>query len=552
MPSTVDRRSMSRTRACLKPAAVALTGGVVAIAVGACGGGGHTQPATSTRRLTGLAAEPAARILAAAEAAIDRVHTFHLQVTAAIADATVSESTYLSLPGEAVLGERDGASVLDVRALGGRIYFRANRAYYKSVGVTGADLAALPGHWVSATPSQLGTAKGLLALTHSATLGRCLLGQYRGTLSVEGTASVDGRRAVVLADAGDRPGSAPGRIYVAATGPPLPLRLTSTGPARPGGSANATCGRTPTPLVSSSDEFITDVNAPLTISAPTRAVSLASLTRPTHTGSGIATVAVHIAQTKRGPVAYRSFGSGPPLVLITGYGATMESWDPRFVDTLARHHRVVIFDNAGVGRTAALKALTIDAMADQTSALIDSLGLGKPDVLGWSMGGMIAEALAIRHPARVRRLVLCATFPGIGVVAKPSQAAINALSSPNPKTVAADLFPTNQTAAAAAFGAAIAEYPAAAAPSAATISAQAHAITQWWDDADRAAARTSEISAPTLVADGTDDRIDPLVNSRALAKLIPGAKLLLYPDAGHAFLFQDQTSFVPAIESFLG
>jgi hypothetical protein len=123
MPSTVDRRSMSRTRACLKPAAVALTGGVVAIAVGACGGGGggHTQPATSTRRLTGLAAEPAARILAAAEAAIDRVHTFHLQVTAAIADATVSESTYLSLPGEAVLGERDGASVLDVRALGGRI-----------------------------------------------------------------------------------------------------------------------------------------------------------------------------------------------------------------------------------------------------------------------------------------------------------------------------------------------------------------------------------------------------------------------------------------------
>jgi pimeloyl-ACP methyl ester carboxylesterase len=152
----------------------------------------------------------------------------------------------------------------------------------------------------------------------------------------------------------------------------------------------------------------------------------------------------------------------------------------------------------------------------------------------------------------VRRLVLCATFPGIGVVAKPSQAAINALSSPNPKTVAADLFPTNQTAAAAAFGAAIAEYPAAAAPSAATISAQAHAITQWWDDADRAAARTSEISAPTLVADGTDDRIDPLVNSRALAKLIPGAKLLLYPDAGHAFLFQDQTSFVPAIESFLG
>jgi pimeloyl-ACP methyl ester carboxylesterase len=235
-----------------------------------------------------------------------------------------------------------------------------------------------------------------------------------------------------------------------------------------------------------------------------------------------------------------------------GYGGTMESWDPRFVDALAKHYRVVILDNAGVGDTQALPAaLTIDAMADQTSALIDSLGLGKPDVLGWSMGGMIAQALAIRHPTQVHRLVLCATFPGTGKVVQPSQAAINALSSTNAKTVAADLFPANQTAAAAAFGAAIAGYPSAAAPSAATISAQAHAITQWWDDGDPAAARTAQIAVPTLVADGTLDRLDPVVNSHALAKLIPGAKLVLYPDAGHAFLFQDENTLIPVVESFL-
>lgn len=72
-----------------------------------------------------------------------------------------------------------------------------------------------------------------------------------------------------------------------------------------------------------------------------------------------------------------------------------------------------MFDNSGVGRTQQLPApLTIDAMADQTSALIDTLGLGRPNVLGWSMGGMIAQALAVLHPAQVRRLVLCATFPG--------------------------------------------------------------------------------------------------------------------------------------------
>lgn len=90
--------------------------------------------------------------------------------------------------------------------------------------------------------------------------------------------------------------------------------------------------------------------------------------------------------------------------MITGYSGTIENWDPRFADALARHYRVVIFDNAGVDRTRALPTpLTIDAMANQTSALIDTLGLGRADVLGWSMGSMVAQALAVLHPAQVHR-----------------------------------------------------------------------------------------------------------------------------------------------------
>jgi pimeloyl-ACP methyl ester carboxylesterase len=527
--------------------------GAAAVALGGCGGSAHTTSPRTTSTGTGLAAEPAARILAAAEAAIDHVHSFHLQATATIPGSTVSESTYLLLPGEATLVEKDRASTLDLRAIAGRVYFRGNRAYYVSAGLTGADLGTLPGRWVSTTAAQLPTADGLIALTHPTTLGRCLLGQHLGTLSVEGTASVGGRRAVVLVDAGDRPGSAPGRIYIAATGPPLPLRLIRTGPARAGGSSDGDCHETVTTSVSSSDESIGGVNAPVTIAAPTGAVTLSSLIAAAHTGTGIVAVGVRTAHTRLGTVGYRSFGSGPALLLITGYGGTMESWDPRFVDALAKHHRVVIFDNAGIGATQALPApLTIDAMADQTGALIDALGLEKADVLGWSMGGMIAQALAVRHPTQVRRLVLCATFPGTGRVAQPSQAKINALSSTNPKTVAADLFPANQTAAANAFGAAIAGYPNAAAASATITLAQAHAVTQWWHDGDPAGARTPKISARTLVADGTEDQLDPVANSHALAKLIPGARLVLYPDAGHAFLFQDQTAFIPVIESFLG
>ena len=131
--------------------------------------------------------------------------------------------------------------------------------------------------------------------------------------------------------------------------------------------------------------------------------------------ASVVSAPVRVAHTRLGAVGYRVVGSGPPLVLIMGYGWTMEDWDPRLVHALARHNRVVMFDNSGVGRTQALpEPLTIDAMANQTSALIDTLGLGRPDVLGWSMGGMIAQALAVLHPAQVRRLVLCATYPGTG------------------------------------------------------------------------------------------------------------------------------------------
>ena len=267
--------------------------------------------------------------------------------------------------------------------------------------------------------------------------------------------------------------------------------------------------------------------------------------------TGIAAAPVRVAHTTLGTVGYRVAGSGPPLVLIMGYGGTMQTWDPRFVNTLAMHNRVVIFDNAGIGDTQALPApLTIDAMADQTSALISALGLGRTDVLGWSMGGMIAQALAVRHPAQVRRLVLCATFPGVGTVVPP-QAAINALTSGDAQAAQAVLFPADQDMAYGAFSAGLATYPAPSGASAATITAQGDASLDWFRGTDPVGRLTSRISALTLIADGTEDRLDTAANSRTLARLIPGSKLVLYPDAGHAFLFQEGAPFAFAVESFL-
>jgi pimeloyl-ACP methyl ester carboxylesterase len=269
---------------------------------------------------------------------------------------------------------------------------------------------------------------------------------------------------------------------------------------------------------------------------------------PDH-GPSVTSSPVRIAHTTLGSVGYRVVGSGPPLVMIMGYAGTMEVWDPRFVDALARHYRVVIFDNAGIGQTQALPVpLTIDAMADQTSALIEALRLGRSDVLGWSMGGMIAQAVAVRHPAQVRSLVLCATFPGTGTAVVPSQAAIEALTSADSGPY---LFPADQGRAYQAFVAAISEYPAASPVPAAVATSQKGASLQWFDGTDPAGGMTAAISVPTLIADGTADRIDATANDRDLADLIRGARLVLYPDAGHAFLFQEGTRFTTLIESFL-
>jgi pimeloyl-ACP methyl ester carboxylesterase len=261
---------------------------------------------------------------------------------------------------------------------------------------------------------------------------------------------------------------------------------------------------------------------------------------------------VRVAHTAAGSVAYRTLGSGPPLLLIMGYAGTMETWDPLFVDTLARHYRVVIFDNAGTGATATPPSpLTIDAMAAQTSALIDTLRLGRTDVLGWSMGGMIAQALAVTHPGQVRRLVLCASFPGAGRIVEPPQKQIAALTSDNVQETGAALFPADQAFAFDAMSAELSLYPAHANASAATIAVQRSASLQWFEGRDMTGRETARIAAPTLVADGADDRLDAASNAHVLAGLIRHSTLLLYPDSGHAFLFQEGVPFINRVETFL-
>ena len=258
-----------------------------------------------------------------------------------------------------------------------------------------------------------------------------------------------------------------------------------------------------------------------------------------------------IARTDAGPVGYREVGAGRPLLLVMGLGGSMDDWQPAFVAALAAGHKVVVFDNAGVGQTATVAA-SITAMANQASALISTLRLGRTAVLGWSMGGMIAQALAVLHPAQVSRLILAATQPGTGAALPIPAAAAAAAASPDPAAVLSVLFPPGQAAAEQAYVAGILRYPGFYQAPRPVVAAQELAIRQWLTGQDPAGRDFGDVRFPTLVADGTLDQLDPVANDRALARSVPGAKLILYPGAGHAFLFQDSASFLAAVTRFLG
>jgi pimeloyl-ACP methyl ester carboxylesterase len=267
----------------------------------------------------------------------------------------------------------------------------------------------------------------------------------------------------------------------------------------------------------------------------------------------IADAPIRAVAAGKGTIGYRSIGEGPPLVLIMGLSGSMDAWPPSFVDALAVRRRVVIFDNEGIRRSTGSGQLTIRRMARKTAALIRALHLKRPDVLGWSMGGMIAQSLARQHPRRVRRLVLCATAPGNGKATFPAPDVVAELADPTSaqSNLFSYLFPT-APAASEAFVRGIASYPNSAprAPSG-VISAQSAASATWLAGRDPTGRPRSRLRLPVLVGGGELDRILPVANQRHLGRRLPRARLKVYPDAGHGFLFQHQRDWLRRINRFL-
>ncbi|HEY7061555.1 MAG TPA: alpha/beta fold hydrolase [Chloroflexota bacterium] len=252
-------------------------------------------------------------------------------------------------------------------------------------------------------------------------------------------------------------------------------------------------------------------------------------------------------------VAYRLLGQGDPLVLITGLGATMDLWDSTFLDALAAHYTVVIFDNRGLGGTTAPpQPFTIEQLADDAEGLIRALGLARAHVLGYSMGGYVAQELALRHPRRVTRLVLLGSGCGgaEGILPRPEvQRALTDLSGSLADVlgrVVAVLVPEDWSRDHRAYLESILTRPPAP-PSPESMARQQRAMARWPGTYER----LPHLSQPTLVLTGTADQVLVPANALLLVNRVPGAWLAQFPGGGHGMQYQYPRQLAATIHAFL-
>ena len=257
--------------------------------------------------------------------------------------------------------------------------------------------------------------------------------------------------------------------------------------------------------------------------------------------------------------AYRELGptTGVPVIFLTHLAAVLDNWDPRVVDGIAARHHVITFDNRGVGATTGTTPDTIQAMAADAVTFIRALGLNQVDLLGFSMGGMIAQVIAQGEPQLVRKLILAGTGPaggeGIKNVTRISNLdTIRALLTfTDPKQFLFFTRTPNGRRAGQEFLARLKERTRDRDKkiSLRSYAAQLKAIHRW---GLQQPSDLSVIHQPVLLANGDSDKMVPTKNSADLARRLPDSELVIYPDAGHGGIFQFHAQFVQKALEFLG
>ena len=260
--------------------------------------------------------------------------------------------------------------------------------------------------------------------------------------------------------------------------------------------------------------------------------------------------------------AYRRFGSGsqPPLLCLQHFTGTLDTWDPAVTDALAQRGQVILFESAGIGRSTGTVPETVAGMAKHALAFLDGLGLQTCDVLGFSLGGMVAQQMVLDRPSVFRKVILVGTAPRGGEdimhLEKPSLS--KPLQDPSLRgyAVLQKIFfaPTqsSQAAGEAFINRLLQRKDDREPPSGPKVAqAQIAAFRDWEKTTGKRFADLAAIRQPTLVVNGIHDEMIPIANSYWLVENLPNAMLIAYPDSGHGSLFQFHESFTQQAKAFL-
>lgn len=257
--------------------------------------------------------------------------------------------------------------------------------------------------------------------------------------------------------------------------------------------------------------------------------------------------------------AYKRFGkeTGIPVVLLVHFRGTMENWDPNMVGPIAKERPVILFDNKGVGETKGQTPTTIAEMAQDTAKFIKALGLNKVDILGFSIGGMVAQELALQEENLIRRIILAGTGPESGINPEPEIFERMSRNSGDAKTALDDFMfffygstETSKSAGLASLQRIINQKKFESSDQ--VQQAQLQALAKWSKSkSNKDYNWLQNIKHPVLVTNGKDDVMVPTKNSYILAEHLPKAQLIIYPDSGHGHLFQFPELFAENVNSFL-
>jgi pimeloyl-ACP methyl ester carboxylesterase len=274
------------------------------------------------------------------------------------------------------------------------------------------------------------------------------------------------------------------------------------------------------------------------------------------------TAPTQFVKTSSGTYAYRRFGAGAglPLLCLQHFTGTLDNWDPAVTDPLSSGREVLLFENAGVGRSSGVVPNTIAGMTAHALAFLGGLGIETCDVLGFSLGGMIAQQMVLDHPSIVRRMILVGTAPrgGADIMHLEKPILAKYLQDPSLKgyEVLQKIFfaPTDSSqAAGTAFVKRLMQRSDDREPVSGPAVAQAQiaAFREWETFTGERFADLRGISTPTLVVNGIHDEMIPVSNSYWLSQNLPNSVLLTYPDSGHGSLFQFHDSFTRQAAAFL-